>query len=285
MNLLMAKKTAAQKGYRKTTKKKPFLTKKELIALIIIVLVVIVGFIVIQNLPDGFIGEKDIQPGDVVSYASRDNRTRFFKVAEANELEGYTRSNAAEGAGPVPTYSYTPDDETSAIQMVTLTGSNVEASALTDSTLSYFTASDTNNVATEKMSTTVQGHDAYVFGYTYSYYDENKATEAPAEEAAEAPAEEAAEAPAEEAAEAPAEETAEAPAEETAEAPAEDAEPAPNTFAQNLTVYTDVDGEHTVALHLYLSGEDESFYIPDDQILDYVMPFTEAFTIVEKEEK
>ena len=274
----MAKKTAAQKGYRKTTKKKPFLTKKELIALIIILVVVIGGFILIQNLPDGFIGEKDIQPGDVIAYAANNNKTRFLKLADANELEGFTRVNSAEGVASLPTYTYTPDDENSNITSVTLTGSAVEAGQLSDSILAYFTNADSTSHSTEKMPATVQGHDAYVFAYSYAYYDENKAAEAPAEE-------EAVEETVEEAAEAPAEEAAEAPAEEAVEEAAEEAAEEPNTYVQSMTMNVDIDGTHTVALHIYLNGDDDSFFIPDEEILDYVMPYAEAFTIVEPKAK
>ena len=269
----MAKKTAAQKGYRKTVKKKPFLTKKELIALIIILVVVIGGFILIQNLPDGFIGKKEIQPGDIVSYAANDNKTRFLKLADANELDGFTRVNSAEGVGPLPTYTYTPNEENGNITSVTVTGSAVEASQLSDSILAYFTSADSTSHATEKIPTTVQGHDAYVFSYSYAYYDETKAAEAPAEEAAEEAVEEAAE------------ETAEETAEEAAEAPAEEAAETPNAFSQSMTMNVDIDGTHTIALHVYLDGDDDSFFIPDEEILDYVMPYAEAFTIVEPKAK
>ena len=39
----MAKKSAKSKGYRKTVKKKPFLTKKEILELVVIVAVIVVG--------------------------------------------------------------------------------------------------------------------------------------------------------------------------------------------------------------------------------------------------
>lgn len=282
----MAKKTAAQKGYRKTTKKKPFLTKKEIIALIIIVVVVVGVFILIQNLPDGFIGEDEIQSGDVVAYASSDNKTRFLKVADANEIEGFTRVNSAEGVGGMPTYTYTPDDEESPITYITLSGSAVEASLLSDTTLNYFASAGSTNTATDKMPTTVQGHDAYVFAYSYSYFDETKAAEEAVEEIVEETAEEAVEEVAEETAEEAVEEAAEDAAEEAVEEAAEvPAENAPNTYMQNMTVYTDYDGVHTIALHLCITGDDDSVFIPDDQVLDYILPYTDAFTILTEEAK
>ena len=68
----MAKKSAMSKGYRKTVKKKPFLSKKEIIELIVIVAVILLG-IVLFNIfyDDGFIKEDAVQQGDIVAYAQQ----------------------------------------------------------------------------------------------------------------------------------------------------------------------------------------------------------------------
>ena len=99
----MAKQSAKSKGYRKTVKKKPFLTKKEIIELVVIVAVIVVG-IVLFNLfyDDGYLRASDVQPGDVVSYVSRDIGSRYVKVATANELPGfsYEQPDMSENAAP-----------------------------------------------------------------------------------------------------------------------------------------------------------------------------------------
>ena len=294
----MAKKSAASKGYRKTQKKKPFLTKKEIIELVIFVAVIALA-VILFNLfyDDGFIDAKEVQANDVVAYASNNNRQRYRKVGEANELEGFTRTDNRSESNALCTFTYTPDVETDHIANITLTGIHVKAETMVDSTLSSYYSMD-GVQASEKIATTVQDHDAFVYGYTYDYYDEASATEAPAEDAevtpaeteapagdadaapaeTEAPAEDADAAPAE--TEAPAEDAEAAPAE--TEAPAENAEePASNIYCQNLSLYVQIDDSHALALHIARTGDDDSFYIPEDQYLDYVLKYADAFTVVQ----
>ena len=294
----MAKKSAASKGYRKTQKKKPFLTKKEIIELIIFVAVIALA-VILFNLfyDDGFIDAKDVQANDVVAYASNNNRQRYRKVGEANELEGFTRTDNRSESNALCTFTYTPDVETDHIANITLTGIHVKAETLVDSTLNSYYSTD-GVQASEKITTTVQDHDAFVYGYTYDYYNEASAAEAPAEDAeaapveTEAPAEDAeaapveTEAPAEDAeaapveTEAPAEDAEAAPAE--TEAPAENADkPASNTYCQNLSLYVPIDDSHALVLYIARTGDDDSFYIPEDQYLEYVLKYADAFTVVQ----
>ena len=248
----MAKKSAMSKGYRKTVKKKPFLTKKEIIELVVIVAVILLG-IVLFNIfyDDGFIKEADVQQGDIVAYASTDLRDRYFKVGTIGELEGYTLNERAEDGSPIESYIFTPDGEADYVDSLSVSGSFVNAELLANSTMSYMTGIESNFSEIEK--TTIQDHDAYVFSYTYSEYDETLDAEAAETEAAE--------------------ETVEAEAAETAE------EPAPNKFSQNLTAYIAVDDSHTLCLHIYRKGSDESFYLANDQIVDYVQQFSSAFNL------
>ena len=266
----MAKKSAASKGYRKTQKKKPFLTKKEIIELIIFVAVIALA-VILFNLfyDDGFIDAKDVQANDVVAYASNNNRQRYRKVGEANELEGFTRTDNRSESNALCTFTYTPDVETDHIANITLTGIHVKAETLVDSTLRSYYSTD-GVQASEKITTTVQDHDAFVYGYTYDYYNEASAAEAPAEDAEAAPVE--TEAPAEDAEAAPAE----------TEAPAETADkPASNTYCQNLSLYVPIDDSHALVLYIARTGDDDSFYIPEDQYLEYVLKYADAFTVVQ----
>ncbi len=266
----MAKKSAASKGYRKTQKKKPFLTKKEIIELIIFVAVIALA-VILFNLfyDDGFIDAKDVQANDVVAYASNNNRQRYRKVGEANELEGFTRTDNRSESNALCTFTYTPDVETDHIANITLTGIHVKAETLVDSTLNSYYSTD-GVQASEKITTTVQDHDAFVYGYTYDYYNEASAAEAPAEDAEAAPVE--TETPAEDAEAAPAE----------TEAPAENADkPASNTYCQNLSLYVPIDDSHALVLYIARTGDDDSFYIPEDQYLEYVLKYADAFTVVQ----
>lgn len=281
----MAKKSAMSKGYRKTQQKKPFLSKKEIIALIIIVVVVIAAFLVINNLPDGFIGDSAVQEGDILAYGTTKTRDRYVKLGTINELEGYTRTDTKAETTAMVNYTYKPDDEASPINYVTVSGSPLQAESLTKSSMqqlpSYgYTVSD-------MYETDVQGYKAYVYSSTISYYQEPEQTDdAAAEPAADEAAAESTDAPAEEApaAEAPAVEAdaTEAPAAD-ADASDADAEPAPNTFVQDITMYVDCENEHTLALHVTRKGTDESIYMADDALTDYLKPFTEAFTLLPKD--
>lgn len=275
----MAKKSAANKGYRKTEKKKPFLTKKEIIELIIIVAVIALA-IVLFNLfyDDGFIGAKDVQSGDIVSYGSAKIKNRYFKVGEANELDGFTLTeNRSENSGLI-NYTYTPDQETDHINNITLAGSHVDAETLTDSIIAYNSSIDSIETS-EKIATTIQDHDAFVFGYTYDYYDSSLAADVSDNAEAAAPVE--TEAPADDSTV----EDTEAPADDAAAEDTEtSADPASNVYCQNLSVYVRVDDEgHTIAMHISRTGDDDSFYMPEDQYLDYALKYTDAFTVVQNE--
>lgn len=244
----MAKKSAMSKGYRKTVKKKPFLTKKEIIELIVIVAVILLGIILFNIFyDDGFVKANELQQGDIVAYASTDLRDRYFKVGTIGEIEGYTLDERAEDAAPIESYIFTPEGEADYVTSVSVSGSFVNAEMLASTTLSYMSGIESS--FTEVEQTTIQDHDAYVFSYTYSEYDATLDAEATEAEAAETEASETEE------------------------------EPAHNKFSQNLTAYIEVDEGHTLCLHIYRKGSDESFYLANDQIVDYVQQFSSAFTL------
>ena len=47
-------------------------------------------------------------------------------------------------------------------------------------------------------------------------------------------------------------------------------------------MYVDCENNHTLALHVALKGADESVYVAEDALTDYLKPFTEAFTLLPK---
>ena len=274
----MAKKSAMSKGYRKSQQKKPFLTKKEIIALIIIVVVVIAAFLVINNLPDGFIGDSAVQEGDILAYGTTKTRDRYVKLGTINELEGFTRTDTKAETTAMVSYTYKADDETSPINYVSVSGSPLQAESLTQSSMLQLPSY--GYTVGEMHETEVQGYKAYVYSSTIAYYQEPEQT---ADAAAEATAEPAADEPAaDEAVTEPA--TDEAATEPTAEPAAEEpaADPENNTFVQDITMYVDCENDHTLALHVTLKGADESVYVAEDALTDYLKPFTEAFTLLPK---
>ena len=274
----MAKKSAMSKGYRKTVKKKPFLTKKEIIELVVILAVILLG-VVLFNIfyDDGFIRDKDVQTGDVVSYASSNLRDRYLKIAEIRDLEGFTLADRGEDATAISAYTFNSNDNQDNIESISVNGSFISAQSLVDTTMSYMSGLTEDSNVTAVQETTIQGHDALVFAYTYGEYDENYGVEATEE----APAEETAEAAEEE----PAEETAEAAEEEPAEETADTAEeePADNKFTQAISTYIAVDDSHSLCFHIYRRGGDESFYLAEDELVDFIQPYTAAFELVQKD--
>ncbi len=293
------KKSAASKGYRKPVKERPFLTKKEIIVLIAIVAAIAL-VIILFNLfyDDGYVSAKEVQPGDIVAYASQDVHSRYAKLGVANELDGFTRTEEGSDTNALVSYYYSPDDETNSIDFISVSGSFVPADQLASNTLANYAAygSEANIDSTELYEASVQGYDAYIFGATTASYnaeldasseDDTVETEAttPAEEAAET------ETPVEEETEAEPqtqdivkEITPDAQTADTEDQGTENTEEkAPNSFSQNLSCYVAVGDSRTLCFHIYLKGEDESFYIPEDQIVDYVLSYTDAFSLVPQE--
>lgn len=250
----MAKKSAKSKGYRKTIKKKPFLTKKEIIELIVILAVIVLG-VVLFNLfyDDGFVKESKIQSGEVVAYASSELRDRYKKVADIGEIEGFTLAERAEDESPISAYIFTPDSEVDNIDSVSVNGSFVNYATLVDTTLGYMSSLTEDSIVSELQPATIQGHEALVYSYSYSEYDATYG------EAAEAAAEE--------------------PAEETADAE----EPADNKFTQVVSAYIAEDDTHTLCFHIYRKGGDDSFYLADEELVSFVEKYASAFTMVADE--
>ena len=121
-----AKTSARSKGYRKTVQKKPFLTKKEIIALVAIVVAIALAILLFNLLYDD--GSLDVVDG-AVQTENFDNsvivqdhigdETKYFKVAEVGELDGYTREREENSANAnLATFVYTPEDETSPIDYI-----------------------------------------------------------------------------------------------------------------------------------------------------------------------
>ena len=246
----MAKKSAASKGFRRSAKKKPFLTTQEIIILVVIVAAILAA-VVLFNLFYGnsYLKASDVKENDVVSMVSSDLKTRYVKVADANELEGFTRANPYREVNVASNFEFTPDEPTENIDTITLGGSFLEAAQLADTNSTQVQALS-SSTSTQRYDTTVQGHDAYVYGYTNSYYQKPQGDDADADEP------------------------------ETDE----DGNPLPNVFSQAINLYVNA-GDHTVTFHIYRSGEDDSFFLADDEIVDYVLGYAnEAFTVYEEPE-
>ena len=118
-----AKTSARSKGYRKTVKKQPFLTKKEIIILIAIIAAIALALILFNLLYDD--GSLDVVDGVAqmdnpeVSLVTSDvvgEETKYFKVGEVGEIDGYTRERVENSADAnLATFDYHPEDENSPV--------------------------------------------------------------------------------------------------------------------------------------------------------------------------
>ena len=128
-----AKTSARSKGYRKTVQKKPFLTKKEIIALVAIVAVIALAILLFNLLYDD--GSLDVVDGavqtenfenSVIVQDHIGDETKYFKVAEIGEIEGYTREREENSADANrATFVFTPEDETSPIDYIRVSGGSL----------------------------------------------------------------------------------------------------------------------------------------------------------------
>ena len=248
----MAKKSAASKGYRKTVKKKPFLTKNEIIALIAIVALIVVGLVAFNLFyDDGYLEAKDLQPNDVVASVSREVRNRYRKVADAKEIDGFTLNNENWKTAPASEFIYTPDEPIDNISYLSLNGSFVEADELSNTsmgTLQSFNSQGSSFAISDRTTTSVQGHDAYIYTYTSNYYQ--------------------------------------APEGETAEETADGETPESNIYGQTINLYVHVDDNRTICFRVYFTGEDDSYYMTDDEAINYILNYAEqAFTVYDGEEE
>lgn len=250
----MAKSSAKSKGYRKSVKKKPFLTKKEIIELIVIVGVVALGVVLFTLLyDDGYLGARDVMQGDIVSFASKDQRTRYAKVGTVGEIDGFTRKDNGSETSKVATYSFTPDEPVDDVDYIRISGSYIPAEQIADNTIAQLSAlsSDGSTVIGEKRKLEIQGRTAYSYSYTNSYYD--PAYDPEVEDATQLTSE---------------------------EYLAKDK----NVYAQGISCYIEADENHTLCYSIYLRGEDDSYYLNDEQISDLIDKYSGAFTVVPLEE-
>ena len=280
----MAKKSsAASKGYRKTVKKKPFLTKKEIIALIVIVAVIVLAVVLFNVLYNPYISAKDVQSDDIITYATASTKDKYVRLGSVTDLDGYTRESTISTETPVGVNTYTPVDENSSMTNFTVSGAVVSPASMIDYMYAFY--KPYADSVGEIIETEVDGHTAYICSFTMSeYVDEDAAeTEVPAtEETAETevPADETVEAAE---TEAPAtEETAETEAPAEDDAAAEEEEPEPNTFYQNISLYISADDSHSIGVNAYHQGSDDSFYLSDDEIEAYMLNLAQVIVFPEK---
>ena len=257
----MAKKSsAASKGYRKTVKKKPFLTKKEIIALIVIVAVIILAVVLFNLLYNPFISAKDVKDDDIITFASANTKNRYVRLGTVTDLDGYTRESTNSVESPVGRNTYTPVDENDPLEYFSVSATVVTPQSMMDYMASFYEPYKDSSGAI--IETEVNGHTAYICSYTMSDYVEEEPAEEATDEATEPVTDEAAEPAANEAA-----------AEEEHE---------PNTYYQNISMYIAADDSHSIGVNAYFQGSDNSFYLTDEEIEAFMLDLAKVIVFPEK---
>ena len=223
----MAKKSAASKGYRRTEKKKPFLTRNEIIALAIIVALIIIAVIVVNLISTaGLIKPGRIQSGDIITATSVDKY--YKKVGSINEMEGYTMEVLTSPETPTGGYTFTPVDESSSLDHLRVGGAFSNAAYMIDLSVNYIASYSSNNLSSV-VETTIADHPAYVRSVSTTSTDEDGA----------------------------------------------------EVYHQFIYCYVDTDGEYSISLSATIEGADESVFIPEEELADYMAQFGAAFTPIE----
>ena len=286
-----AKTSARSKGYRKTEKKKPFLTKKEIIALVAIVAAIAVALILGSllyddgslDLVDGEIQTENLESSLIVNTGSAEE-PKYFKVGEVGDVAGYTRERV-EGSGTTyASFRYYPEDEASPVEYLNVApGARTPAAMAQNSYLSYIGASSVLGVAPDGIQEIeIDGRQFYYIIGTHEYHpstvteDGAAATDEPAAEATQA---------ATVAPEATAAEPAETQQTGEEAASAEEEAAQPYICEQTLRAYaaSELNDDYSIILSVHVSGESEpgldeeglaayteGLYLSEEELLDYL---------------
>lgn len=263
----MAKKSAKSKGFRKQNTKKPYLSKRDIVLLCLLVAAVAVGAFFLFRYDDGALKVQDgkvVADGDnwlIVNGAGTRGGTRYFKLGEMGEIDGYAReADSIATDVNIPQYVFSSEAGDAAVDTISVTTSHNSAAPLAKYGTSMLAELKGNEVG-ELQSGELSGRDAQYFFYTTSPVETDAAEETA--ETGEAEAEETAEAGTEEAAEDEAEETA-AETEEADEAEAEEeAEEAAKPYRKSLNGYIDASHDSCIVIHIE-SGADDPEAFPAD---------------------
>lgn len=252
----MAKKSAKSKGYRRSSGKKPYLSRKDIVILCVLVAVVAVGAILLFTYDDGALKVRDgkiVEPGErwlIVNGNTRGGR-RYFKLGEVGDIDGYTLEPQPFSTDDNLTqFNYSPEAEDSAITGITVSAGAYDPARLAESNARLFAAVQDTEVT--DIATAKSGEVEYTYYiYAHSYYESEEADGA--EEAA-----------------VETEETAESPdvAEEDAESAESeaDADEAPNRFDQTLNAYVAAPHNGSVIITVASSADSAEEALTEDQL-------------------
>ena len=284
----MAKTSAASKGYRKQTAKKPYLNKKDIIWVCAILALVVIGAVLLFSYDDGALKVKDgkvVTDGDnwlIVDGSKVRGRSRYFKAGEMGEIEGYAREARTSSVDAnVPMYVFKPEAEGAGISEISVTTSHTAFAPLAQYASAALGGTEGCEV-TKAAEENLGGQTCSYFIYTAASYEkeEDESAQPEAAEAGEAQAEateaDEAQADAADAGEAqPAAEAGEAQAEaseadeaQTDTAEAGETEPVPNRFTKAINGYFNAGHDGSFVIHVNCDVDSADAYPSDEVLLD-----------------
>lgn len=229
----MAKKSAKSKGYRKTVKKRPYLTKKEITITVAIVAIIVLGLILFNLLyDDGSLkvvnGVAQAQGDSLIINEGTSRSPRYFKVGQLADIDGYSKeSEPITSDDNVLKYTYTPAGE-SAIERVSVYAYGFSAQTFADATLASYSSAD-YVTCSEMQTLESNGHDVCYFIYRSVPVVEESTGEDDAEEEA--------------------------------------AEPLDTTCVQSLSAYVSV-GDRCINIIVRNEAETEEGFVDDSELTD-----------------
>ena len=304
----MAKKSSKSKGYRKSTAKKPYLSKRDIIILCAIIAVLVVGAILLFSYDDGALKTKGgaiVDKGEnwlIVNGSNTSGGHRYFKLGEVGEMEGYELAITPNTSDSnLSQFTFTPTDEASQVRSVSIVGSPAAADRLALANLSMMSSIGTGEISEiAEAEADGRAYQYYTINYAYTV-EEDAAEEADATveeaadeatDAAEDVASEATEAVEEAAGEATeaveeaageATEAVEEAASDAAESDAGEADAVePNRFEQSISAFMDAPKLGSVAVTIALDVDSAEDYLDEAALCELA---AQAFAAVTFEEK
>ena len=56
-------------------------------------------------------------------------------------------------------------------------------------------------------------------------------------------------------------------------------------YSQSIYCYVQCPDNYSLTYSIYMTGEDDSYYLSQEEVLDTVLKYSDAFTLVQPEEK
>jgi len=242
----MAKKSAASKGFRKQPQKKTYLTKTDIKILCVCAVIAVIAIIAFALYDDGALKVKngtlvDVQDNWVVVNTNTYSNPRYFKLAEAGDLEGYEIESSGS-TGAVKDVYYRPTDESNPVDYISLSCVHSEVEAISETVASSLAQME-GCVVTELRDDEVNGTPFKFYSYTFEYYRAPEGQEDVVLQEHEVPE--------------------------------------PNTFSQSVNAYVDADKDSCITVHVVNEVESPEDYLPEEELKAVLEQAITALNVIE----